>query len=226
MRALLVSLFVLMTIYSYAQDSLEYRSYVPNHAVKFSPFHLINFYPTLELSYEKRIYRWITLQGEYGYVIDYGDRTDASYRNKRGSKFKLEVRKYFAPVTYRNLIFYGALEGYMNAIRFDERYTTQECFGEDCDHVYIRDRYYTTQYHEQGFGFKFGLVKYFLSNFFMDVNSGWCIRFVDYDKMRPDNIQIFNSGVEEEGWGIDIPNEHDRVVPSPVLGIRIGYRFR
>jgi hypothetical protein len=207
-----------------AQDSLRHNKLVPRHALKFSPFHLINFYPTLEFSYEQRITRTFTAQVEYGYVLDY-NQDDESYRDKRGYKMKLEVRKYFAPVIYRRLIFYGAAEYYWNNIDFDRRYSQQECFGTDCEHTIVRYQYYPVQYNEQGFSVKFGLMKYFFSHFFMDVNSGWTIRFVDYDVIRPNGITAFPEG-EEDDLFFDIPNEEDRVVPCPVLGIRIGYRFR
>lgn len=206
-----------------AQDSLRYEKLVPRHALKFSPFHLINFYPTLEFSYEKKITRTFTAQAEYGYVLSYNQ--DESYRDKRGYKMKLEVRKYFAPVLYRSLIFYGAAEYYRNNIDFDREFRQQECFGTDCEHTIMRYRYYTVQYNEQGFSVKFGLMKYFFSNFFMDVNSGWTLRFVDYDETIPNGIAAFPLGDEDDLF-FDIPNEEDRVVPCPVLGIRIGYRFR
>lgn len=192
--------------------------------MKFSPFHLINFYPTLEFSYEKKITSTFTAQAEYGHVINYNN-NDESYRDKRGYKMKLEVRKYFAPVVYRRLIFYGAAEYYKNDIVFDRRFAARECFGNDCEHSIIRYQYYPVQYNEQGFSIKFGLIKYFLSNFFLDVNSGWAIRFVDYDETMPNSILAFPEG-DEGVFIFNIPYEEDRVVPGPVLGIRIGYRLR
>jgi hypothetical protein len=138
---------------------------------------------------------------------------------------KLEVRKYFAPVVHRRLLFYGAAEYYKNDITFDRQFTTRECFGNDCEHSIIRYQYYPVQYIEQGFSVKFGLIKYFFSDFFLDINSGWTIRFVDYDEVIPKGIPAFPEGMEDDLF-FDIPNEEDRVVPCPVLGIRIGYRLR
>lgn len=222
-RTTLCLLLLLVCTIVNAQDSLRYEKLVPRHALKFSPFHLLNFYPTLEFSYEKKITRTFTAQAEYGYVLSYNQ--DESYHDKRGYKLKLEVRKYFAPVVYRSLIFYGAAEYYRNNIDFNRLFSEQACFGTDCEHTFIRHRYYPVQYNEQGFSVKFGVVKYFFTNFFMDVNSGWTMRFVDYDEIRPNGIMAFPDDVEDDLF-FDIPNEEDRVVPCPVLGIRIGYRFR
>jgi hypothetical protein len=223
-RTTLALLLILPGTIAHAQDSVRYNRLVPRHALKFSPFHLINFYPTLEFSYEKKITHTFTAQAEYGHVINYSNQ-DESYRNKRGYKMKLEVRKYFAPVVHRRLLFYGAAEYYKNDITFDRQFTTRECFGNDCEHSIIRYQYYPVQYIEQGFSVKFGLIKYFFSDFFLDINSGWTIRFVDYDEVIPKGIPAFPEGMEDDLF-FDIPNEEDRVVPCPVLGIRIGYRLR
>ncbi len=221
----LLVIFILSAASVYSQDSLGYKRLVPSHAFKFSPFHLINFYPTLEFSYEKKLTKVFTAQVEYGYILDYPGNNDESYKDKRGYKMKVELRRYFAPVVYRNLVFYGAAEFYWNDVDFDRLFSQQECFGLDCDHAIIRYSYYPVRYNEQGFSLKFGLVKYFFTNFFMDVNSGWSMRFIDYDAFMPNGVPAFPEG-DVEDFMFDIPNEEDRVVPSPVLGIRIGYRFR
>lgn len=201
-----------------AQDSLLYSSLVPRHALKISPFHLFGFYPTIQVAYEMKVARRFTLQLEGGYVVRYQN-NDTEYQDKRGVKGKLELHYYMLPSARARLIYYGAAEIYWNAVNFDRVTSQQECFDLECNHVYMREYKYKVMYREPGIALKAGFVKYF-GYFFMDINSGWGIRFVDYTDPS------FGEGITNEvnGWGmISIPNEDDRIALSPIFGIRFGY---
>lgn len=205
---------------SFAQDSLTVAMLVPERAVKFSPFHLVNFYPTVELSYEHRIKPSATLQLELGYVLDYSTNTSERYSDKRGIKAKLEVRKYFALANKRRRKgFYWAAETYVNIINFDRERTQEECFDLECNHVYFRRYENKARYREQGLSLKIGSIRYFDSRIFIDLNTGVTLRNVDYHTppagFRGDVLPVF-----------EIPYESDRVTVGPNLGIRVGYRIR
>jgi hypothetical protein len=206
-----------------AQDSASFEVLVPRHAVKISPLHLINFYPTLELSYERQIAKQITLQFEVGYLLDYGSDLYSDFQNKRGVKLKLEGRYYFWGRTDRRKLYYLSVEPYMNAVNFDRQDSRRECFDLECNHIYMREYFYKMEYREQGVSVKLGLLRYmFGSNFIFDLNSGFTLRVIRYKE--PGNL------VGEFGEGdwtfLDIPNETDRVTISPNLGVRLGYRIR
>jgi hypothetical protein len=208
----------------YAQggkDSLTMAMLVPRQAVKLSPLHLINFYPTIELSFEQKIAPQVTLQLEGGYVLNYSNDWDEDFLDKRGVKLKLESRYYFFGRTDRRKIYYLAGEAYTNIINFERRSSREECFDAACEHMFIRYENAKMAYREKGFTVKAGLIKYAGKKFFFDFNSGWTIRDIEYRELT-------NILSEERDFFefFDIPNEEDRIVLSPNVGARIGYRFR
>jgi len=207
---------------AFAQDSLLYSLLIPRQAVKISPFHLLSFYPTLQLAYENKVARRFSVQLEGGYVLHYKMNEDPRYQHKRGVKAKLELHYYMLPSERARLIYYAAAEVYWNAVNFDRLTSQQECFDINCSHVFTRQYTYTVRYREPGFGVKLGFIKYF-SDFFMDINSGWGVRFINYtDPSAPPGL--IN---DVNNWGmISIPNEDDRTTLSPIIGIRFGYRLR
>ncbi len=203
-----------------AQDTLHVGSVVPRNAIKFSPLHLLNFYPTIELSYERMIFRKTTLQLEGGYILNYRS-GDPDFQNKRGVKLKLEGRYYFFERTDRQKLYYASVEPYWNAVNFDRASSKIECFDADCNSVYRRHYRYKMEYREHGFSLKLGYVKYF-SKFCFDISSGWTLRAVRYNAPFEDD----DFGFEDDSLPFfDIPNETDRVTFSPAVGLRIGYRF-
>lgn len=203
-----------------AQDSL-YATLVPRHALKISPFHLFGFYPTLQLAYEVKIGSRATIQLEGGYVLNYQINQDTQYQDKRGAKGKLELHYYSLPSQRAKLIYYVAGEFYYNAVNFDRLTTQQECFDIECNHTFTRQFTYKVMYREPGVGLKVGFIKYF-DDFFMDINSGWAIRFISYTDTFQGN-DFINDNVS---WFFAIPNEEDRTILSPIVGIRLGYRLR
>lgn len=204
------------------KDSLTMAMLVPKQAVKFSPLHLINFYPTLEFSFEQKIASKVTLQLEGGYVLDYDNDTNDSFLNKRGAKVKLEARYYFFGRTDKRKIYYIAGEGYANIINFDRTTSTQECFDVNCENIFIRFQDAKMAYREKGFTIKAGLIKYAGEHFFFDFSSGWTIRNIEYRELT--NVLADDN---DDVWDfLDIPNEDDRIALSPNVGARVGYRFR
>ncbi len=192
---------------------------VPKSAVKISPIHLLNFYPTVEVSYEHRILPSFTLQEEVGYVLNYGSDERGDFQNKRGVKLKLEGRYYFFGRTDKKKMYYVSGEVYGNFVNFDRSGRGPECFDIECQHAFIRDYTYVMKYREHGFSIKLGWFKYF-GRVFFDLNSGWTIRSIKY--REPSGIQNF-----QEDWEFfQIPNEDDRIALSPNFGARMGYRFR
>jgi hypothetical protein len=192
---------------------------VPQQAVKFSPLHLVNFYPTIEFSFEQKVAKQLTIQLEGGYVLDYGNDWSTDYLDKRGAKGKLETRYYFFGRTDKKKIYYVGAEGYANVINFDRVSSRQECFDLECEHMFIRTAPFKMEYREKGFTLKAGLMKYF-GKFFFDFSGGWTLRDIHYREPFS-----FSEGFED--WNLfEIPNEEDRVALSPNFGVRFGYRFR
>ena len=212
-----------LPLVSSGQDTLALeKSLVPERAIKFSPFHLINFYPTIEISYEMRIRPLFTLQAEGGYVLNYRYNTDEEFQNKRGIKGKLEARNYLSGPPDRRKQFYLAAEVYLNAINFGRQDGEEECFDLECNHRFHRRYNYKMKYREEGFSFKVGFIRYWGPALFLDINSGVTLRNVRYKEpisLRPRGGDVFFAGP-------DIPNEEDRVTVSPNLGIRLGYRLK
>jgi Protein of unknown function (DUF3575) len=219
-RPPLCFLLLLISSLSFGQDSL-FRKLIPRHTVKFSPNHLINFYPTIQFAYEVRIKSRFSVQLDGGYVLNFNVNNNTEYQNKRGIKAKVEMRYYFFPSERSTLVYYGAVELYRNVINFDRQLTTQECFDLACNHTYSRQRDYTVNYRETGFGLKIGFTKYF-HRFLIDLNSGWIVGFPRYADPYAD------AGFDDviTGWTPFIIDETQRVTFLPVLGVRFGYRIQ
>jgi hypothetical protein len=219
-RAVL-AIIILATGCASAQTRDSIWSAVPSSAIKVSPFHLLNFYPTIQVSYEQRVFPRLTLQAEGGYVLDYGN-DDESFENKRGLKVKLEGRYYLGFVVNRERIYYVALEPYMNRVNFNRYAIVEECFDGNCSHPYVRRFPYTIEYRESGVSAKAGALWYVQLRFFVDLSAGLTVRNIDYDEppLPP------RAGRKNEWFSLNIPNEADRLVLSPNLGLRIGYRFK
>jgi len=205
------ALFLLVVSDCFGQES--------THAIKFSPFHLIGFYPTIQLAYERGLTDNFSLQGEVGYVLRYKS-DDIEFKDKRGIKLKVEPRFHLLPDIYRERSSYIAGEIYLNAINFDRQEWRTECFDVECQNNYLQRYDYLVRYREMGFGFKYGFARYF-DDFIVDLNCGWAVRFVDYKK--PDLLRQF---LEEESEWFEIPNERKRVGFMPLVGIRFGYRLQ
>ena len=215
MRLSIIAILLCLNLVSFGQDTLltAENGLVPERAIKFSPFHLINFYPTIEISYEQRIRPRFTLQAETGYVLNYRYNTDDDFQNKRGIKAKLEARNYLSGPPDRRKLFYIATEIYLNAVNFDRQTGQVECFDLECNHRYFRRYNYKMKYREEGISFKVGFIRYWNQALFLDLNTGVTVRNVQYKE--PIVVREFRGDVV---WGgPDIPNEDDRVTVSPTL---------
>jgi len=202
-------------------DSIKQSMYVPSSIIKFSPLHLVNFYPTVELSYEFKLAGRFTMQAEGGYVLNY-DNYDRDFMNKRGFKGKLEERFYLVYFDRHPGHFYLAAETYYNHINFDRQEEVRDCFDNNCEFPFMRRASFQMRYREYGETVKWGWIKYW-SRFVLDLNAGWTLRVVRYDRAIP---QPGLNSDDFETMGFDIPNERDRTAIGPNLGIRMGYRFK
>jgi hypothetical protein len=206
-----------------AQDEPELRNAIPVHAFKFSPFHLINFYPTIQCAYEFRVSKKWTVQLDGGVAVNTRGSEDQNkdITNKKGYKLKLEPRYYFDWGRQRRTAFYGATELYFNNISFDHEYEQTECFDETCSDKYTRRYYYRGNYQEGGVAFKMGMLLYLFKNFMIDYNVGLGVRSINYT--FPSYIHYETPHFTD---GFHIPRMEDRVVGTPIFNFRIGYRIR
>jgi hypothetical protein len=209
--------------------SAQEKSAVPRQAIRFSPFHAINFYPTIQIGYEHLLKNKITLYVEGGYVLDYDTNEDdlstvsIQYYNKRGFKAKLEPRLYFYQNQRERMTLYGGVEFYYNYVDFDRNESVTECYDADCVHAFQRMYIYAVHYREWGFAPKAGIMIY-IKNFFFDFNSGIAFRNIDYQKPE---VSAPNQPEDNFDSTFDfVPIEEKRITWGPVLGLRIGYRIK
>lgn len=205
-----------------AQDSLrisEAKTIIPRHAIKFSPFHLLSFYPTVQLAYEVKVAPLVTIQFDGGVVVETNN-LDEDFRDKRGYKVKVEPRYYFMFGGRSGMAWYSAAEIYRNAVDFERSSDETECFDADCMNRYTRRYTYRVDYREHGLALKFGFVKHF-HPFLIDVSSGFAVRFIDYS--APPHITLER---DDADFLFEIPIVADRTAFAPVFNFRIGYRFR
>ncbi len=203
-----------------AQDSLKKVKVLPKHAFKWSPLHLINFYPTIQAAYEYRFTDQYSLQLDGGYIVNFPESNNTRFQNKRGTKLRLEGRYYFGIQPVKLKAFYGAVELYYNAVNFDREESRVECFDIDCNNPFIRNYVYKVRYRENGLGLKLGYTKFY-NRFLFDINTGWAIRNVNY--IEPSWL---DQGDNWDDWVfVPIPNERKRIAIMPLLGIRIGYHI-
>lgn len=212
---------VFATSCTFAQKRDSTWSAVPSSAIKTSPYHLLNFYPTIQVSYEQRLFRRVTLQGEGGYVLDYGN-DDESFEDRRGMKVKLEgrysLRLSRGPRAYLLLVT-GAI---YEQGRLQRYAIVEECFDGDCSHSYVRRFPYGVEYSEHGVSLKAAVLWYVHLRFLVDLNAGLTLRNIDYDEPPlPEG-----AGRKVDWFSLNIPNEADRLIFSPNIGVRIGYRLK
>ena len=222
MRLLCAGAFLFIHAIGMAQVPSPDASLVPDQTIKVSPLHLLNFYPTIEVSFEKRIFPVVTAQLEFGYVLNYGSNVDRKYQNKRGVKVKLEGRYYFTSISERDRLYYATVEPYANRINFDRYSVVEECFDRDCNNVYTRQYNDRVEYRESGVSLKLGTLRYIGYRAFFDFTAGVTLRNIRY--IEPARTRGLNEN--DELVFFQVPNEDDRTIPSPCLGVRFGYRIK
>ncbi len=221
-RAILLFLFSLICFSTRCQQAKSdtlLRKLQIHQYVKFSPLHLLNVYPTVQIGYEYRWGRWFGIQTEAGYILPYSIfGTDAEFLNRKGAKALTEFRYYFAGATPKQQ-HYTALELYGNGANFDRETSTLECFDAECTQTYSRRNFYQVKYREQGLTLKYGLVWY-SKRLMFDINWGLRVRKIDYKKPA----FIDQNDNDTNFW--KIPDETKRTTWLPVTGMRIGWRLR
>lgn len=203
------------------QDSLMTEAVlIPDRAIKLSPFHLMNFYPSLQVSYEHAVGARTTLQAEAGYVMEYIERED--FQNRRGAKTRLEIRQYLEGVEEKRKLYYMAAELYGNFVNFERADFVVDCFDLECNHTFTQQRYYKVRYREQGLNLKVGMLRYFRmeTRVFLDMSLGVTLRRIRYHKPAPEGTfrDVFFFSVS--------PNEENRFAGRPYMGLRLGYRLK
>ena len=206
----------------FAQDG---RMTTPRLSVKWSPLHLVYFYPSIQVGIEHKLFRDITLQYDLGLVADLGVRSSEDFSNRHGFRGIGELR-YYIPSPPK-IPFYIAGEFYYSNIRFDRSNVVgYDCYGEDC--FYYEHITYRVNHDHQGVGLKYGILLFPGWNrnrsFFFDLNIGVAYRTISYNhpgKSAAPNVTYFEN---DDDFFIH-PNENDRREFRPVLGFRLGYSF-
>lgn len=206
---------ILLSTVAVAQDSDRFDRAVPRHAIKFSPGHLlINHHPTIEFSYEHRIAHRLTVQGEYGHIVNTRHesskgRYDHAWKSDRkGYKAKVEARYYVSSTKHGEFTGYTAGELYYNNVNYLKQI--------DIRYEGVSQRVY---HEEKGISGKFGFL-WNVGPLLLDINGGLCYRFIHYSKLLP----AFAN--DESGFiKTSINDEKSRDEPGFVLGMRVGYRF-
>jgi len=204
----------------YGQVKLDSLKPEVHHIIKLSPFHVLNFYPTLQLAYELQWHSQFSLQADIGYVFTL-DNSDVRFIDKRGIKLKTEVRYYYLKNNSRTAMHYFAAEPYQNIINFDRRETKTECFDIECMIIYSKQYFYKVRYRESGLSLKYGIMRE-RKRILFDINCGLTLRVVNYKK--PDIPRGFDE-FDNMSW-FSIPNERKRITVGLALGLRIGYRIK
>jgi hypothetical protein len=197
-----------------AQDTLVVLS--PN--IKFSPLHLLS--NTIQIGYEHKVAKRFTVQLEAGYVLRNGF-INSDDKNRRGARFKEDIRYYYRVNTRKEKALYMAVELLQNYIHLDKSGTTSVCDDPQCQTWSTVDLPpYKVKLHEKGMGFKIGVTE-MQSRFIFDFSAGLSLRAVTWH--RPPGI------LPEYPGTIGLPleyfarDERDNTKIFPALGFRVGY---
>ena len=209
---------------SVAQDG---RIEPPRLAVKWSPLYLAHFYPSVQFSLEHRVTRNITLQYDFGGVVDFGATINDDFVDRRGFRAIGEIR-YYLPSPAK-IPLYIAGEYFHSEIRFNRSNVVgYDCTWGDC--LYYEYITHKVEHRNQGVGLKYGIILFPAWNrnrkFFFDVNAGAAFRYIQYDYTSMpvgEDVMLFKDRddknffrpVEKNGW-----------YPRPVMGLRVGYVIR
>jgi hypothetical protein len=204
-----------------AQDRIE----APRFALKWSPSHLIYFYPSIQIAVEHKVINNITLQYDLGVVFDPPLASNEDYMRQRGFRGIAELR-YYIPSPPK-IPFYVAAEYSYSDIRFNRSNVIgYDCGGDDC--LYYEYVTYGVRHKNQGVGLKYGILLFpgwhRNRSFFFDCNVGIAYRSLSYNSLnRPqgENIRSFKN----DDFIIFRPSEKNRREFRPTVGVRIGYSF-
>jgi len=206
----------------WAQDN---RIVQPKLAVKWSPLHLIYFYPSFQVALEHKLTQHVNLQYDLGWILNYPSSDDESFRNKAGFRGIVEAR-YYLP-SPRKIPFYLAAEYYYSRVTFERSEVIgYGCESGDCD--YFQYTTYQVIHHNQGAGMKFGLLLFPGWNrnksFFFDINVGAAYRDITYS--QPNLLTVpFSRSFGNDSNDVFAPSEKNHGEMRPVVGVRLGYRI-
>ena len=202
----------------------------PRLALKWSPLHLLYFYPSWQFSIEHRLLKNLNIQYEGGWAV-HSYNSAPEYQDKRGYRASVELRYYLPSPPMIPL--YVATEFYYHNVSFDRSETVGfNCAWGDCE--YFQSVTYPVTCEELGPGLKFGLLLYPAwrrnKSFYFDINAGFAYRNINYaSPARPsgDGVQYFE---DDRGWTLfnpDIFHPDEQVTERArfVMGIRFSYRF-
>ena len=164
--------------------------------IKAYPLQLYKVFPTATFAYEHRIANNLSVTIEAGTFLNLSI-IESDYSNKRGVRFREELRYYFKykyarsnPTNARGI--YGAVDLQQASASYSK-------YAE------------TFKWKEAGFGFKVGMAEY-LSRFTIDYSVGVACRYAD--KTPPDLLaSVINF------WKESYPIVH------PTVSLGFGYRF-
>ena len=202
----------------------SYRIEPPRLAVKWSPIHLINFYPSIQIGLEHKLFRNITMQYELGAIIDMGVMSNDDFIDQRGFRAIGEVR-YYLPSPPK-IPFYIAGEYYYGDIRFDRSDVIgYNCQGGEC--LYFEYITHRVNHRHQGVGLKYGILLFPGWNknrkFFFDLNVGAAYRSIRYNYPElPDGNDITRFEQKSDDH-IFRPEENKGRHVRPVVGLRMSY---
>jgi hypothetical protein len=197
----------------------------PRFAVKWSPLHMIYFYPSAQVAVEHRLFKRLNVQYDFGLVIDYPYADSEDFRDKEGYRLTGEVR-YYVPSPPK-IPFYLATEYYYSDIRFTRSQVIGHgCESGDCNYFQYTD--YKVEHTNQGMGLKFGILLFPGWNknrsFFFDINAGGAYRNIVYTEIgKPAGTGIVV--YDNDDSTIFTPSERSRDEFRLILGIRLCYRF-
>ncbi|HEY5750824.1 MAG TPA: hypothetical protein VIU12_32395 [Chryseolinea sp.] len=219
----LVGMILCQTLPGVAQQS--YHIEQPKLAVKWSPLHLIYFYPSFQVAVEHKLTQHINLQYDFGWILHYPSSNTEEFSNKSGYRGIAELR-YYLPSPPK-IPFYLAGEYYYSRVAFDRSEVIgYDCASGNCD--YFQYTTYKVVHHNQGVGMKFGLLLFPGWNknrsFFFDVNGGVAYRsilYTDVGKPNTPQAQSFSNHSED----LFAPTERDHGEFRLIVGIRLGYRI-
>jgi hypothetical protein len=202
----------------------------PRLAVKWSPLHLLYFYPSWQFSIEHKLLKQLNIQYEGGWVVQSQNRVP-EYQDKRGYRASIELR-YYLPSPPMIPLYVGA-EFYYHNVSFDRSETVGfNCASGDCD--YFQSVTYPVSCEELGPALKFGILLYPAwrrnKSFYFDFSGGFAYRNISYaSPARPsgEGMEYFKDtrGSYLFDPAMFYPDEQITERPRFVLGIRFSYRF-
>ena len=219
----LVGLALFQAFPGVAQQSANIEQ--PKLAIKWSPLHLLYFYPSFQVAVEHKLTQHINLQYDLGWILNYPSANAEEFSNKAGYRGMAELRYYFPSPP--KIPFYLAGEYYYSRVTFNRSEVIgYDCDSGDCD--YFQYTTYKVVHHNQGAGMKFGLLLFPGWNknrsFFFDLNAGVAYRsiiYTDVGKSNAPQSRSFNNNSDD----IFAPTESDHGEFRLIVGIRLGYRI-